>query len=225
MRVLFELLIALLWLVAGILCLMAVFFCIYRLGKWSLGPLDRAARQREHPVQFSLVDLLSLIVLFQLPMAAIRMLGLALEQPYESMIYVFYVFGWFVSFLAWWTSVRTLSRAGVHNPWHRSLFVAVILPAAVVGTIGAPCMVVAVALSIFFSDPFMGVDLVKLSSIVVFLLVIVYASGRYTRYVLVAVGNLPDEEEIVVAQLVESPEGHSPFRDLPPDQTAGGLDI
>lgn len=79
-----------------------------------------------------MVDFMSLMFLFQLPMAALRGWTNLREEP---AIWVFYVFGWLATAAMWASSVSTLSRAGVNNTWHRGVFLAFVLPAAYFGSI------------------------------------------------------------------------------------------
>ena len=119
---------------------LALLFCgliaaaslLVAIGRYILGPLDRAARHRRRPTQFTMVDFLSLMFLFQLPMAALRGWTNLREEP---TVWVFYVFGWLATAAMWASSVRTLSRAGVENTWHRGVFLAFVLPAAYFGSI------------------------------------------------------------------------------------------
>src|SRR5690348_14435588 len=67
----------------------ALFFCtliaaaslLIVIGRYVLGPLDRAARYRRCPTQFTMVDFLSLMFLFQLPMAALRGWANVRDEP------------------------------------------------------------------------------------------------------------------------------------------------
>ena len=102
------------------------------IGRYILGPLDRATRHRRRPTQFTMVDFMSLMFLFQLPMAALRGWTNLREEP---SIWVFYIFGWLATAAMWASSVSTLSRAGVNYTWHRGVFLAFVLPAAYFGSI------------------------------------------------------------------------------------------
>ncbi len=177
---------------------------IFFLGRWSFGPIDDAAKSRMHPVQFSMIDLLSLVVLFQLPMAAIRWLvgGVDGSDWERGGVWMLYGAGWLASGLCWWTSVRTLSRAGIHNPWHRAFFVAVILPATIVGTFGTvllPAIVLPGYVSGYIMPPLTTVFLAGQA----FLITICYACGRYSRY---ALANATPIQADLVIDHVESNE-------------------
>jgi hypothetical protein len=116
---------------AGLVAMIAVLVAI---GRYILGPLDRAARHGMRPTQFTMVDFLSLIFLFQLPMAALQTLHGPGEERHEAYWYL-NLFCWIVIALMWGFSVRTLSRAGIENTWHRGVFLAFVLPAAYFGSI------------------------------------------------------------------------------------------
>jgi hypothetical protein len=102
------------------------------IGRYILGPLDRAARHRMRPTQFTMVDFLSLMFLFQLPMAALHAFFDVRDDP---QVWVFDVFGWVACSLMWGLSVSTLSRAGIEKTWQRGVFLAFILPVAYFGSI------------------------------------------------------------------------------------------
>jgi len=168
----------------GLFSVVCAFVGVFFLGRWSFGPIDDAAKSRMHPAQFSMIDLLSLVVLFQLPMAAIRWLvgEMGGDDWEQGSIWMLYGAGWLVSGLSWWTSVRTLSRAGIHNPWHRAFFVAVILPATVAGTFGAVLLP-----AIMLPGYVLGYIMPSLTVFItgqVFLITVCYACGRYSRYAL-----------------------------------------
>ncbi|HUY91641.1 MAG TPA: hypothetical protein VMV10_23065 [Pirellulales bacterium] len=112
--------------------LIAAIALLVTIGLYILAPLDRAARHLRRPTQFTMVDFLSLMFLFQLPMAALRGWASLREEP---AIWIFYAFGWLATAAMWASSVRTLSRAGIENTWHRGVFLAFVLPAAYFGSI------------------------------------------------------------------------------------------
>lgn len=116
------------------------------IGRWIVGPLDRAARHRMRPTQFTMVDFLSLMFLFQLPMAAVRGWTSVREN---SAVFVLYVFGWLATSAMWALSVRTLSRAGIEKTWHRGIFLALVLPAAYFGSIVFTAIVALGSISLF----------------------------------------------------------------------------
>jgi hypothetical protein len=117
--------------------------CLY----WVLGPIDRAAKNRQYPPQFSLADLLSLFVLVQLPVGIVHWAvqgseSLATERESLAAEAVVDVLVAGTAIVVWWKCVGTLSRAGIGVVWHRCMILAVGLP-VVLAAIGAlmilPC--------------------------------------------------------------------------------------
>ena len=152
-------------------------------GRWILGPLDRAARNRRHPVQFTMLDFFSLLFLLQLPLGVVHSFWSAEET---GAVWVLDGFGWFATGLMWWISVRTLSRAGIHKPWHRVVFLLLVLPLAYSGIIAAPFLFAAL-LATFAQGATSGWDQersVLLASILVILACAFYLSARFPRKML-----------------------------------------
>jgi hypothetical protein len=145
---------------------------------WTLGPLDRAAKDRRYPIQFSLADLLCLFVLVQLPIGAVHCVPHG--QGVRGVMVVVDVVLAAVAAVVWWTGVRTLSRAGIHVVWQRCLLLSVVLPSAVVGSfagVGLP----AAAIACFSSrEPEWGGWLLAME---IPLFAILYGLGRFTRAV------------------------------------------
>lgn len=102
------------------------------IGRYILGPLDQAARKYMRPTQFTMVDFLSLMFLFQLPMAALHA---RFDVQHEPQVWIFDIFGWIACTLMWSFSVGTLSRAGIEKTWQRGVFLAFVLPVTYFGSI------------------------------------------------------------------------------------------
>jgi len=161
-------------LLAGLTFLGVVFVVLWKTAAWILRPLDEAARGRELPMQFTLGDFLGLVFLMQVPTWAL-MLDRRLAWPIV-------VFGWIAFGLMWLFGVHTLSRAGVENPWHRVLFVAVVIPGSVCATIALPAAAMGLIVSIVGQHrgrweflPFV---------LILGLACVLYALGRATRRML-----------------------------------------
>jgi hypothetical protein len=110
----------------GVIGALASIFGAWLAVNWVLGPLDRAAKNRFHPIQFTLADFLCLFVQIQLLLAvpAASFHGVDDRRP---------VIGITVGIIAlvllvWWTGVRTLSRAGVHDTRGRALTLVIGIP-------------------------------------------------------------------------------------------------
>ncbi len=82
------------------------------IGRYILGPLDQAARDQKRPTQFTMVDFLALVFLFQLPMAALHGLFDVRQEP---RVWFFDAFAWIACCLMWGFSVATLSRRRRNN--------------------------------------------------------------------------------------------------------------
>ncbi|MBN2475151.1 MAG: hypothetical protein JXB62_11120 [Pirellulales bacterium] len=109
---------------------------------WILRPLDRAARSRQCPTQFSIADFLSLFVLVHL-VTALAEAARAGVSEFGLSLALLYAYCWISCGTAWWMSVRTLSRAGVRHTWHRAVFLVLVLPMTFFGSIAAPGLVLA----------------------------------------------------------------------------------
>lgn len=171
------------------------------IGLWIVGPLDRAARHHMRPTQFTMVDFLSLMFLFQLPMAAVR--GWASVRDDPSM-YVFYVFGWLATSAMWAFSVRTLSRAGIEKTWHRGIFLALVLPAAYFGSIVFTAIVAVGSISLFVDDGPLS-NAPAMFAVAGGLLLAFFLSARFVRK-MVAASDAAQEFSLADAeQAIEAP--------------------
>jgi len=112
--------------------LVIIGFAAWACLNWVLGPLDRAARNRQFPIQFGLADLLCLFVQVQLPVGSVHW---ALHNGLQEGVLVVDVVLGAVATLVWWICVRTLSRAGIHVVWQRCVILTLAMPAAYVGTV------------------------------------------------------------------------------------------
>jgi hypothetical protein len=157
----------------GLAMLAAMASAVWGCYRWVLGPLDRAAKSRQYPAQFSLADLLSLFVLVQLPFGVVHWAAQGGENlPAEVVVDLL------VSIAVaaiWWTCVRTLSRAGIHVTWHRCVIIALVMPASFVGSVAAIIL------------PFAA--LIEQNAVSFWLLLaeplvigVLYGLGRFTRY-------------------------------------------
>jgi len=163
-------------LLLGIAFLIGGFVALWKTAAWILRPLDEAARgrERELPMQFTLGDFLGLVFLMQVPTWAL-LLDRRLAWPIV-------VFGWIAFGLMWLFGVHTLSRAGVENPWHRVLFVAVVIPGSVCGMIALPAVAMGLIVTIF--EPRGGPPALAALVGVVALGCVLYGLGLSTRWML-----------------------------------------
>ncbi len=148
-------------------------------GRWMLGPLDDAARNRRYPVQFTLMDFLTLVFLLQIPLGLVHS-----TMPYTQSwaIALLDVFGWTACSLIWWGSVRTLSRAGIHRPGQRILLAAVCIPVAYFGTFAVPLLVIALSIAWYAPQPYRSSGhIVSLVALLVLDICVLFLAGRYMR--------------------------------------------
>jgi hypothetical protein len=119
----------------GLLCLgmpAVLIIAIWATLGWILGPLNRAAGDRQYPTQYGLADLLCLFVLVQLPIGSVRWLAnygnwsRAAEAMADVMVGT-------VAVWLWWNTARLLSLAGVHTGWRRAVVLIVIVPCLIIG--------------------------------------------------------------------------------------------
>jgi hypothetical protein len=145
---------------------------------WILRPVDEAAKDRWHPAQFTVADLLCLFFLIQLWMTPIHAWVPAEQGP---MIWLLDGFAWVASGLLWWFGVQSLSRAGVRNPWHRSIFLAIVLPVSLAGVLAVPILAILILGAMFLDDgplplwQAVGIEIVLIGS--------VYGCGLVTRWI------------------------------------------
>ena len=92
--------------------------------------IDIAARQRREPVRLYIVDFFSLIFFIQLPMA------IALQTENREQGSAVAVAGIFSALMAlvWWTTVKTVSRAGISDSKTRAWISLLVIPMAYVGS-------------------------------------------------------------------------------------------
>ncbi len=153
--------------------------------EWVFGPLHRAGRIRQCPVQFTLADLLCLFFMVSSSMGGIHTILLFLAHDRvavpDALVYCLDCLAIVAAGLAWWHAVRTLSRARIHTPWQRLLVLGLAVPVAYCGPIVAVALffVVPFGLSNFLSNP-----LFATGGFVGFVAIIsaVFACGKFTRW-------------------------------------------
>ncbi|MEX2121089.1 MAG: hypothetical protein WD847_15970 [Pirellulales bacterium] len=165
---------------AVLLAVFAFTLCIGAIGGigyWILHPLDRAARNRRMPTQFTMVDFLCLVFLVQFPMGVIHA---AAGSDERRLVWVFDILAWIATGMMWWISVSTLSRAGVRHTWQRAAFLALVLPVAYFGSIAT--VVLPFAIFVEFDGRPAGIWIPLGVVLAEGLLVLAfYLAARYTR--------------------------------------------
>jgi hypothetical protein len=157
--------------------------------RWVVGPIDSAARSRRFPRQFNLADFLCLFFLLQLPLALLQRAFFSGPDDQSRRIAIPIGIGtWIAGGMMWWFAVHILSRAGVDRVLHRCLFLVLIMPFALVGSVvfGFVPLVVAARLSERGSGSWHGLWL--LMGMEVGLFALIFAAGRFTRSMVRGVG-------------------------------------
>jgi len=106
-----------------------------------LKQIDDAAKRHEAPVKIWLVDLFSLIFLIQLPLTYVSQWQTEVEI---SVVILMVVLFSAIMTLVWWTTIKTVSRAGITMVLWRSAISLVVIPMAYVGSFA----IMAVAISL-----------------------------------------------------------------------------
>jgi hypothetical protein len=117
--------------------LLGVPVALFGLAIWAVLPLDRAARKIEAPIQFMLVDFLCLFFLVQMPMALIHSV---LSDTEAVLRWTLDIYAWFGFGVMWLASAQRLSRAGIHRPGLRALFLCFVLPTAIFAMVLGPVL-------------------------------------------------------------------------------------
>jgi len=111
------------------------------IGLWVVLPVEAAARHRQLPIQFSMLDFLALTFLCQLPLA----LSLVVFNRDEPLLrWTLTLLGWAGCAVAWSKGVRMLSAAGIRSPWKRGLFLGFVLPTACFGPVAFALIALAI---------------------------------------------------------------------------------
>lgn len=103
----------------------AALTAIVIIGRWILGPIDRAAKDREAAVRFSIGDFLCLFLTVQIPLSLIYRFVNDEEKP---LFWLFTIITWIIAPLVWFACARALSKAGITAGRPRMVFLGVIVP-------------------------------------------------------------------------------------------------
>jgi hypothetical protein len=155
-------------------------------GGWLWEPLDRAAKDRNCPPQFTLADIFCLFLWLQLALGAVHWEARGREASWPWLIGIDAILSFWIA-TAWWSLVRKMSRAGIRATRHRCLVLLTLAPVT-----GLGCLVMAVpiaAFDMFTTQSYIFWDVCSLLSITPFAGG-VYAIGRFIR---AAVASAPKE--------------------------------
>jgi hypothetical protein len=106
--------------------------------------LDKAAKARRRPVKIYIVDFFSLLFLMQIPLA------IMMQLPNRDRVLSTVVSGVFSLLMAlvWWTTIKTVSRAGIVQIADRCWISLLVIPMMYVGSFA----IIAIALTIFSNN-------------------------------------------------------------------------
>ena len=115
------------------------------LGRWLLGPVNRAAGRLNAPTQFQLTDFIWLMIQLQLLLAGgVRLVGDGL--PPRGLLVLMTILSLPVIVL-WAASVSVVSRAGITQPLRRAVLILVLVPGSLAIILAAPSLAVALFIS------------------------------------------------------------------------------
>lgn len=150
------------------------------IGKWILGPIDRAAKLRNAPVRFSIADFLCLFIVVQIPLAAA--FQFSQEEETAAFYWLLTAITWIIAPVIWLAATRALSKAGVSAGRHRLMFMGLIVPIAYYGLIPFVIMSMAGPVAIFTNE-WPRIDGFHWYIVVWLLLgVLLYLSGLFTQW-------------------------------------------
>ncbi|NLE38503.1 MAG: hypothetical protein GX621_10810 [Pirellulaceae bacterium] len=122
-------------------------FLMLAIVPWVVRPLDRAAKARQRPTQFTIVDFLCLFVLAQFFTALIHSIRPGREEEVQEWVpYLLDVYAWISIGLIWWKCAEIMSRAGIDKPWHRVVLLLFVLPVTAVGPLSPFILVIVAAI-------------------------------------------------------------------------------
>jgi hypothetical protein len=115
---------------------------------WVLGPLDRAAKNRRYRIQFSLADFLCLFVEVQLALGVPAFVFRGMDGNWMGLAVFVSIVIVAVALLVWWTGVRTLSAAGVHDTFARAVTLSIGIPIGFAASVAIPLICLAMLASL-----------------------------------------------------------------------------
>jgi hypothetical protein len=174
--------------------LVATLVPIAMIGRWILGPIDRAAKFRQAPVRFSIGDFLCLFLAVQIPLTLIYQLVGEEERP---LFWLFTVITWVMAPIIWFACARALSKAGIAQGKHRFVFLGLIMPVVYYGLVPFIFLTVAGIVALVMRNPVEMGQSAWLLALWIGLAFFFYVSGRITRrMVRQARGNEPEISDL-----------------------------
>jgi len=105
---------------------------VYGIGQWILGPIDRLGSQLGGSIRYRIVDFFCLFFVIQFVLA-VCLYGFSRPRTKLGLGVTLTV----VVVLMWFQGIKRLSRAGIDDPWRRTLFNVYVLPHAYFGSVVA----------------------------------------------------------------------------------------
>jgi hypothetical protein len=162
---------------------------ILMIGRWILGPIDRAAKYREAPVRFSIGEFLCLFLAVQIPLTLIYQL---VEQDERHLFWLFTIITWVMAPIIWFACARALLKAGITRAKHRFIFLGLIMPIVYYGLVPFVFLTVAGVVALASTDVLEPRPIEWLVSAWLALVCAFFVSGLFTRWMVrQARGNEP----------------------------------
>lgn len=159
----------------------AAFLSTVFIGRWILGPIDRAAALREAPARFSIGDFLCLFLVVQIPLAAIYQTA---DDDWRVPFWILTILTWIVAPLIWFAAAGALSKAGVTSSKHRFVFLSLLVPIAYYALIPFAILSAIGAFNLFRGQIHVFVEHSFLLLLWIGAAILFYLSGLYTRWMI-----------------------------------------
>jgi hypothetical protein len=117
----------------GVVTFLVVPFATGYVAHWIVGSVDEAAKAHSAPAHFYTVDLLAFVMLFQV---AFVIPAWVLRAGAPEAAVPLGVLATAASAAFWVGAIRSLSKAGVRNPYRRAVFIVYVLPVTGFGVMG-----------------------------------------------------------------------------------------
>jgi hypothetical protein len=124
----------------ALIALMVFVFVAAMLGRWLLGPVNRAAGHLNAPTRFILTDFLWLMIQLQV-MLAVVLVQIREQVPQRGQFMILGIFALLVIVL-WAASVSVVSRAGITLPLRRAILILVLVPGALAEIMAVPILLI-----------------------------------------------------------------------------------
>jgi len=130
----------------GLIALMVFVFVAAMLGRWLLGPVNRAAGHLNAPTRFILTDFLWLMIQLQV-MLAVVLVQIREQVSQRGQFMILGILALPVIIL-WAASVSVVSRAGITLPLRRAILILVLVPGALAEIMAVPILLIGCYLAV-----------------------------------------------------------------------------